>query len=84
MTEQGGSVHAVQGGGTTLGEEGEATLGGSWMDTLGHPGGGMQPWPDEGGPIRRHNLSRSRRLAMASTWDMDVGGSALVRAPDIT
>ncbi len=67
-----------------MGEEGEATLGGSWMDTLGRPGDRMQPWPDEGGPRRRHDSNRSRRLVMALTWDMDVGGSALVRAPDIT
>ncbi len=67
-----------------MGEEGEATLGGSWMDTLGRPGGRMRPWPDEGGPIRRHNLNRSHRLAMALTWEMDVGGCALERAPDIT
>jgi hypothetical protein len=67
-----------------VGEEDEATLGGSWMDTLGRPGGRMRPWPDEGRPIRRHNLNRSRRLAMALTWEMDVGGGALVRAPDIT
>jgi hypothetical protein len=67
-----------------VGEEGEATLGGSWMDTLGHPGGRIRPLPDEGGPIRCHNLNRSCRLAMALTWEMDVGGGALVRAPDIT
>ncbi len=67
-----------------MGEEGEAILGGSWMDTLGHPGGRMQPWPDEGGPIRCHDLDRSHRLAMASTWEMDVGGGALLRALDIT
>ena len=65
-------------------EEGEATLGGSWMDTLGRLGDRMQPWPDEGRPRRHHNSYRSRRLAMASTWEMDVGGDALVRALDIT
>ena len=67
-----------------MGEEGEATLGGSWMDTLGHPGDRMWPWPDEGRPRRCHDLNRSHKLAMALTWVMDVGGSALVRAPDIT
>ncbi len=67
-----------------MGEEGEATLRGSWMDTLGCPGDRMRPWPDEGGPRRCHDSNRSRRLAMALTWDMDVGGGALVRALDIT
>jgi hypothetical protein len=65
-----------------VGEEGEATLGGSWMDTLGRPGGRIWPWPDEDGPIRCHDSNRSSRLAMASR-EMDVGGGALVRAPDI-
>ncbi len=84
LLQQGGGVRAVQGGGTTMGEESEATPGGSWMDTLGCRGGRMQPWPDEGGPIRCHNLNRSRRLAMALTWEKEGGSGALVRAPDIT
>ncbi len=67
-----------------MGEKGEATLGGSWMDTLGRLGSRMRPWPDEGGPIRRRDSNRSRRLVMASTWEMDVGGGALVRALNIT
>ncbi len=67
-----------------MGDEGVATLGGSWMGTLGRPGDRMWAWSVDGGPRRRHDSNRSHRLAMASTWEMDAGGGASLRVPDMT
>ena len=66
------------------GVDGMATLGGSGTSTLGRPGAGMQVNPVVGGPRRHHDSKRSCRLAMASTWEMHVGGGASLRAPDMT
>ena len=58
-----------------------APLGAMWLCTLG------SPWDrrvDEwrfGGAKRHHDSKISQRLAMASNWEMLVGGGALARAP---
>ncbi len=54
------------------------------MGTLGRPGDGMRARSVDGGPRRCHDLNRSCRLAMASTWEIDVGGGASLRTPDMT
>ncbi len=78
---QSGLAEVVQGG---VGGEGDTTLGGSCVGTLGRPGiGGWGGWKD-GGASSRHDSNMSRRLAMASTWEMLVGGAAPVRAPATT
>jgi hypothetical protein len=81
---QGGGIHAFAEEVPAVGDEGVATLGGSWMGTLRRPGNGMRTWSVDGGPRRHHDLSRSHRLTMASTWEIDVGGGASLRAPDMT
>jgi len=64
---------------------GVATLGSSGgVSTLGRPGVGIRLRASDGGARRRHESKRSRRLAMASTCEMDVGGGASLRAPDMT
>ena len=67
-----------------VGGEGDTTLGGSCVGTLGWPGIGIQGGWKGGGASRCHDLKMSRRLVMASTWEMLVGGSAPVRAPATT
>ena len=74
---QSGLAEVVQGG---VGGEGDTTLGGSCVGTLGRPGiGGRGGWKD-GGASSRHDSNMSRRLAMASTWEMLAGGAVPVRA----
>jgi hypothetical protein len=63
----GGGVQAGAGGRMLEGGKGSATLGGSRLGSLGHPGDRMQAWLEGGGSKRRHASKRSRRLAMAST-----------------
>ncbi len=67
-----------------LGEKGVATLGSSWKATLGCLGARKWPWFVGGGPRLRHDSNRSRRLAIASTWEMLVGGGASLRVLDMT
>jgi hypothetical protein len=67
-----------------VGGEGDTTLGGSCVGTLGRPGIGIQGGWKEGGASSRHDAKMSRRLVMASTWEMLVGGDAPVRAPATT
>jgi hypothetical protein len=73
-------IRRVGGGGA-----GDTTLGGSCVGTLGRPGIGIRGggW-QEGGASSRHDSKMSRRLVMALTWEMLVGGAAPVRAPATT
>ena len=64
--------------------DGNTTLGGSCVGTLGRPGIGIRGGWKEGGARSRHDSKMSRRLVMASTWEMLVGGDAPVRAPATT
>ena len=64
--------------------DGNTTLGGSCVGTLGRPGIGIRGGWKEGGASSRHDSKMSRRLVMASTWEMLVGGDAPVRAPATT
>jgi hypothetical protein len=59
------------------------TLGGSRMSTLGQPRAGMRVGPVVGGARRRHDSKKSHKLAMASTWEMHVGGGASLGVPDM-
>jgi hypothetical protein len=54
-------------GGLGVGGGGEINLGGSYVDTLGWQGIGVQVGCQAGGASRRHDLKMSLRLAMAST-----------------
>ena len=63
-----------------VGGEGATTLGGSCVGTLGRPGIGIRGGWKEGGASSRHDSKMSRRLVMASTWEMLVGGDAPVSA----
>jgi hypothetical protein len=78
---QSGLAEVVLGG---VGGEGDTTLGGSCVGTLDRPDIGIQGGQKDGGASSRHDLNMSRRLAMASTWEMLVGGAAPVRAPATT
>ena len=78
----GGGLHAI--GRAGVGGAGDTTLGGSCVGTLGRPGIGSRGGWKEGGASSRHDSKMSRRLVMASTWEMLVGGDAPVRAPATT
>jgi len=67
-----------------VGGEGDTTLGGSCVGTLGQPGIGIQGGWKEGGASSCHDSKMSHRLVMASTWEMLVGGAAPVSAPATT
>ncbi len=67
-----------------VGGEGDTTLGGSCVGTLGRPGIGIQGGWKEGGASSHHDSKMSRRLVMASTWEMLVGGATPVIAPATT
>ena len=82
--EQGGKILAGAGEAMFDGSKGVATLGSSWLGTLGRPGDKMQAWLVGYGPRSHHDSKRSRRLAMALTWVMVVGGGASLRALNIT
>jgi hypothetical protein len=86
MAEAGheGGLNAGMGVQADHGISGMATLGSSGMSTLGWHGAGMWVGDKEGGPSRRQDSKRSRRLAMASTWEVHVDGGASMRAPDMT
>ncbi len=64
--------------------EGDTTLGGSCVGTLGRPGIGIWGGRKDGGASSCHDSNMSHRLAMASTWEMRVGGATPVRAPATT
>ena len=64
--------------------EGETTLGGSCGGILGRPGIGIRGGWKEGGASSRHDSKMSRRVVMASTWEMLEGGDAPVMAPATT
>jgi hypothetical protein len=82
----GGGLQAgiAEAGRAGVGGEGNTTLGGSCVGTLGQPGIGIQGGLKDGGASSRHDSNMSLRLEMASTWEMLVGGAALVRAPATT
>ncbi len=61
-----------------------ATLGESWLCTLGSPGVGQRDEQRVGGARRRHDSKMSQKLAMALTWEILVGGAAPERAPATT
>ncbi len=61
-----------------VGGEGATTLGGSCVGTLGRPGIRIRGGWKEGGASSRHDSRMSRRLVMAITWEMLVGGDAPV------
>ena len=67
-----------------VGGEGDTTLGDSCVGTLGRPGIGIRVGWKEGGASSRHDSKMSRRVVMALTWEMLVGGDAPVRAPATT
>ncbi len=67
-----------------VGGEGDNTLGGSCMGTLGRPGIGVRVGWKAGGASSCHDSKMSQRVVMASTWEMLVGGDAPVRAPATT
>jgi hypothetical protein len=64
--------------------EGDTTLGGSCVGTLGRPGIRIRVGWKEGGASSRHDSKMSRRVVMASTWEMLVGSDAPVRTPATT
>ena len=68
----------------SVGGEGDTTLGGSCVGTLGCPGIRIRGGQKDGGASSRYDSNMSQRLAMASTWEMLVGGAAPVRAPATT
>ncbi len=87
----GGGLHGggLHGGLATIewasvGGEGDTTSGGSCVGTLGRPGIGIRGGWKEGGASSRQDSKMSRRLVMASTWEILVGGDAPVRAPATT
>ena len=84
--ELGGGLHSglVTSGWAGVNGDGDTTLGGSCVGTLGRPGIGIRGGWKEGGASNRHDSKMSRRLVMASTWEMLVGGDAPVRAPATT
>ena len=67
-----------------VGGEGDTTLGGSCVGTLGCPGIRIRGGQKDGGASSRYDSNMSQRLAMASTWEMLVGGATPVRAPATT
>ncbi len=67
-----------------VGGEGDTTLGGSCVGTLGQPGIGIRGGWKEGGASSRHDSKMSCRLVTALTWEMLVGGAAPVIAPATT
>jgi hypothetical protein len=58
-----------------VGDNGEITPGGSWGGTLGWPGNRVCMGRKAGGMRRRQDSKMSQRLAIASGWDILVGGA---------
>jgi hypothetical protein len=67
-----------------VGGNGKHTLGGSWGGMLGWPGRGECMGRKASGTVRHHDSKISQRLAIASTWEILVGGAAPARAPATT
>jgi hypothetical protein len=86
MAEAGceGGIHAGVGVSAASGFTGIATLGSFGVSTFGRLGAGMRVSDKEGGPRRCQESNSSCRLAMASTWEMHIGGGGFLRAPDMT
>jgi hypothetical protein len=82
----GGGLHAGLAtlGRVGVGGAGDTTLGGSGVGPLKRPGIGSRGGWQEGGARSRHDSKMSRRLVMASTGEMLVGGDTPVRAPATT
>jgi hypothetical protein len=84
--ELGGGLHGglATNGWAGVDGDGDTTLGGSCVGTLGRPGIEIRDGRKEGGTSSPHESKMSQRLVMASTWEMLVGGDAPVRAPATT
>ena len=82
----GGGLHGglATNGWAGVNGDGNTTLGGSCGGTLGWPGIGIRVGWKEGGAGSHHDSKMSRRVVMASTWEMLEGGNAPVMAPAAT
>ncbi len=67
-----------------VGSGGKITFEGSWGGTLGWPGNRVCVGRKAGGVGRCQDLKMSQRLAIASTWEILVRGTAPARAPATT
>jgi hypothetical protein len=67
-----------------VGGNGKHTLGGSWGGTIGWPGSGERMGRKASDAVRCHDSKMSQRLAIASTWEILVGGVAPASAPATT
>ncbi len=84
MAEAGGRDLASAGENACEGATGVATLGRAWSGTLGMPGTGMRDCFVGDGIKRRQDSKISRRLVMASNWEIVVGGGESLRALEMT
>ena len=84
MAEAGGRDLAGAGEKACEGAMGVATLGRAWSGTLGMPGTGMRDCFVVDGIKRRQDSKISRRLVMASSWEIVVGSGESLRAPEMT
>ena len=84
MAEAGGRDLASAGENVCEGATGVATLGRAWSGTLGMPGMGMRDCL-VGDRIKKHQDPKiSRRLVMASSWEIVVGSGESLRGPEMT
>jgi hypothetical protein len=79
----GGGLQAETGnrGQPGVGGTGKLTLGGSWGGTLGWAGSRERVGRKAGGAVRHHDSKISRRLAIAFTREILVGGAAPASTP---
>ncbi len=66
------------------GAPGVATRGRSWSDTLGRHGVRMRDCLVGDGIKRHHDSKISRRLVMASSWEIVVGSGESLSVPEMT
>ncbi len=67
-----------------VGGNGEITLGGSCVSTLGQPGIGVRVGRQASGAHRCQDSKMSQRLVIVTTWEILVGGAAPAGAPATT
>jgi hypothetical protein len=88
MAEAGGRGRGLEGAGEKEceGALGVATRGRSWLGTLGRQGARMRDCLVGDGSKRHHDSKISRRLVMASSWEIVVGSgeSLTLSAPKMT
>ncbi len=84
MAEAGGRDLAGAGENACEGATGVATVGRAWSGTLGMPGTGMRDCFVGDGIKMRQDSKISRRLVMASSWEIVVGSGESSRAPEMT